>query len=251
MLRLDDLVVGIKLDGFNDAVDKIRKVKDETDGAGEHTSKLAKVWKNLKGLAIAGGTALASALVVISKKALDAYAQFEQLEGGVKKLFGKDASDLMMKQAQEAYKTAGMSANQYLQSATKFSAKLISDLGGDQVKAAKYVDKAVKQMSDNANMFGTDIGSLEQAYQGFAKGNYTMLDNLQLGFSGSKQGMEELLAKAEELTGRKFDISNFNDIIDAIQAVQDEYNITGTTAKEAAGTVEDPLSAYDIILILY
>ena len=143
-----------------------------------------------------------------------------------------------MKNAERAYQTAGISANRYMEQVTSFSASLINSLEGDTAKAAQVADMAIQDMSDNANTFGTSMESIENAYAGFARGNFTMLDNLKLGFAGSKEGMQQLLDKAEEITGKKYDISNLKDIYEAIHEVQGELNITGTTAKEAAQTVE-------------
>lgn len=147
-----------------------------------------------------------------------------------------------MQYAEEAYKTAGLSANEYMEQVTGFSASLITSLNGSTDRAAVIANKAIKDMSDNANTFGTDIESIQNAYAGFAKENYTMLDNLKLGYSGSKEGMEALLAKAEEITGTKFELGNFADMVNAIHAVQEEMNIAGTTANEAEGTIEGSIN---------
>ena len=149
----------------------------------------------------------------------------------------------MQSYADQAYKTTSMSKNKYLESATKFSAKMITDLGGDQEKAADKVDKAMRQISDNVNTFGSDIDSVERAYQGFAKQNYTMLDNLKLGYGGTKEEMERLLADASKISGIKYDVSSYSDIVDAIHVVQTEMGITGTTAKEASATIQGSLSS--------
>ena len=169
--------------------------------------------------------------------AVSAYGEFEQLSGGVEALF-KENADVVKKYADEAYKTAGISANDYLQTVTSFSASLLSALGGNTRAAAEMANIAITDMADNANRFGTDIETVQSAYRGFAKQNYSMLDNLSLGFAGTKQGMEDLLAEAERLTGAKFDINNLSDVIIAIHEVQSSMGITGTTAAEAADTIQ-------------
>ncbi len=182
------------------------------------------------------GKKAVSAFGELSKAALEGYANFEQLSGGIDTLFGS-ASDKMMNYAEQAFKTAGMSANEYMETAIGFSAALINSVGGDTERAADLADRAITDMSDNANKMGTTLESLQNAYTGFSRGNFTMLDNLALGFSGTKEGMQELLDKAEELSGIKFDISSYADIVEAIHVVQTEMGITGTTAAEAAGTI--------------
>lgn len=235
MLDLGTLRLGIKVDS-DSAKSELNKVGGEVEGTGSKVAGLAEKAKTMiKAFAAAWAV---KEIMKIGKAALDAYAQFEQLEGGVKKIFGEEASKDVMKYAERAYKTAGMSANQYMEQVTSFSASLINSLDGDTVKAAKIADMAMQDMSDNANVFGTDMASITNAYQGFSRGNFTMLDNLKLGFAGSKEGMQQLLDKAEEITKKKYDISNLSDIYEAIHAVQDEMNITGTTTREAASTVE-------------
>lgn len=192
--------------------------------------------------AIAGLVAAAStAVATLSGLSVKQYAEFEQLVGGVKTLFAnelKDSSDLVLRYADNAFKTAGLSANEYMNTITSFSASLLQGLGGDTEKAARIGHKAILDMSDNANKMGTDIAMIQNAYQGFAKQNYTMLDNLKLGFGGTKSEMERLLVEAEKISGIKYDISNFSDIIEAIHVIQTEMGITGTTAEEAATTIE-------------
>lgn len=184
--------------------------------------------------AVATGTAAVGAL---AKSSLDSYASYEQLVGGVETLF-KDSADEVKKYADNAYKTAGMSANDYMDTAIQFSASLINSLDGNTEKAAKQVDKAITDMSDNVNKMGTSVESVQNAYRGFSRGNFTMLDNLSLGFAGTKEGMQHLLDKAHELSGIEYDIESYSDIVDAIHEVQVSMGITGTTAKEAAGTIE-------------
>lgn len=148
-----------------------------------------------------------------------------------------------MQYAENAYKTAGMSANQYMDTVTSFSASLLQSLGGDTDAAAEKADLAITDMSDNANKMGSSMESIQNAYQGFAKQNYTMLDNLKLGYGGTKEEMQRLLSDAEKITGKKFDISNYADVVDAIHAVQTEMGITGTTAEEASTTIEGSINS--------
>lgn len=186
-------------------------------------------------------TVASVAVASLTKMAISSYAEYEQLVGGVETLF-KKSSGQVIKYADDAYKTAGMSANEYMKTVTGFSASLLQGLGGDTKKAAEIGNMAVTDMADNANKMGTAIGSIQDAYQGFAKQNYTMLDNLKLGYGGTKTEMQRLLVDAEKLTGIKYDINNFSDVIEAIHAVQAEMGITGTTAKEAASTIEGSLN---------
>lgn len=187
-------------------------------------------------------TAAATGMATLTKASIDQYAEYEQLVGGVDTLF-KTASDKVQEYAANAYKTAGMSANEYMDTVTSFSASLLQSLGGDTEKAAQKADQAITDMADNANKMGTGMEMIQNAYQGFAKQNYTMLDNLKLGYGGTKEEMERLLADAEKLSGQKFDISSYSDIVDAIHVVQTEMGITGTTAKEAASTIQGSVSA--------
>lgn len=183
-------------------------------------------------------TAIAGAGIGIALgKAIKEGGQLEQSIGGVETLFKKSA-DKVKKNAANAYKTAGISANQYMQQATSFSASLLQSLGGDTQKAASYADMAIKDMSDNANKMGSNMTDIQNAYQGFAKQNYTMLDNLKLGYGGTQAEMKRLLADAEKITGKKYDISNLADVYEAIHVMQEELDITGTTSKEAASTLE-------------
>ena len=162
-------------------------------------------------------------------------AALQQSLGGVETLF-KDSADKVKGFANEAYKTTGLSANAYMENVTGFSASLLQSLGGDTDKAAETANMAMIDMSDNANKMGTSMESIQLAYQGFAKQNYTMLDNLKLGYGGTKQEMQRLLADAEKLTGVKYDINNLSDVYSAIHAIQENLDITGTTAREAATT---------------
>lgn len=162
-------------------------------------------------------------------------AKLQQSLGGVETIFKKSAGKVKQYAAQ-AYKTAGMSANDYMENVTSFSASLLQSLGGNTGKAAKVANMAMIDMSDNANKFGSNMGDIQNAYQGFAKQNYTMLDNLKLGYGGTKEEMQRLLKDATKLTGVKYDISNLSDVYNAIHAIQGKLDITGTTAKEAATT---------------
>ncbi|MCB2829743.1 phage tail protein [Streptococcus dysgalactiae] len=174
--------------------------------------------------------------------AVKQFADLEQAVGGVETLFKQSAKEVI-KNSEKAYKTAGISGTKYMEQVTSFSASLLQGLGGDTAKAAKVADKAIIDMSDNANKMGTSIELIQNAYQGFAKGNYTMLDNLKLGFGGTKEEMKRLLEEAEKLSGVHYDIENFADIIEAIHVVQNELEITGTTAKEGSTTVSGSFQA--------
>nr|DAH72335.1 MAG TPA: tail tape measure protein [Caudoviricetes sp.] len=184
----------------------------------------------------------AAALVDLGKQSIMGFAEQEQLIGGVDTLF-KESSAQVQQYANDAYKTAGLSANQYMETVTSFSASLLQSLGGDTAAAAQEADQAITDMSDNANKLGTDMTSIQNAYQGFAKANYTMLDNLKLGYGGTKEEMQRLLADAEKISGVKYDLSSYADIVDAIHVVQTEMGITGTTAKEAATTIQGSANA--------
>lgn len=169
-------------------------------------------------------------------------ADLQQSLGGIETLF-KDSADIVIKNAEQAYKTAGMSANSYMEMVTGFSASLLQGLSGDTEKAAAVADMALTDMADNANKMGTKMQDIQNAYQGFAKQNYTMLDNLKLGYGGTKTEMERLLADAQKLTGIKYDISNLSDVYEAIHVIQEEMGITGTTALEAAATFTGSLAS--------
>ena len=213
------------------------------------SSQVETIGSKLKGgLATAakvGAAAVAAAgtaVVAIGKQAVEQYAEYEQLVGGVETLF-KQSADTVMGYAENAYKTAGLSANEYMNTVTSFSASLLQSLGGDTEAAAKYADMAITDMSDNANKMGTSMEMIQNAYQGFAKQNYTMLDNLKLGYGGTKEEMQRLLEDAEKLSGIEYDISSYADIVDAIHVVQTEMGITGTTAKEASTTVQGSIAS--------
>lgn len=190
----------------------------------------------------AGFGAAESAVAAVGKSALNAYADYEQLVGGVETLFG-NASDKVLQNANRAFQTAGLSANEYMETVTSFSASLLQSVGKDTKKAAEYADQALVDMSDNANKMGSNMQDIQNAYQGFAKQNYTMLDNLKLGYGGTKEEMERLIAdanKVKQANGEMADLSidSFADITEAIHIVQTEMGITGTTAKEASTTIQ-------------
>lgn len=178
----------------------------------------------------------AAAIGTAIKKSVEEGAKLEQSLGGVETLYGKHAQTVI-KNANKAYRTAGLSANAYMEQSTSFAASLLKSLGGNTKAAAKYADMAILDMADNSNKFGTNIEDIQNAYQGFSKQNYTMLDNLKLGFSGTKEGMQELLKSAEQITGKKYDINSLADVYDAIHVVQEDLGITGTTSKEASETL--------------
>lgn len=234
-------------------------MKDYEDAIGKATQSAQSFSKNfggaigkvggaIKTVAKVGAVAIgagATAVGFLTKQAVEGYAEYEQLAGGVKKLFGS-ASDDVMRFANNAYKTSGMSANQYMEQVTGFSAALINSLGGDTKEAAKLADVAMQSMSDNVNTFGTDMSSIQYAFQGFAKQNYTMLDNLKIGYGGTKSEMQRLIADAaaakdaQEKLGLSVDGTSmsFDNIVKAIQVVQYEQGIAGTTAAESAKTIE-------------
>lgn len=206
-------------------------------------SGLKSVKGSLGGLAsVAAGvsasivTAFGAAAVSIVKQSTDAYAAYEQLIGGVETLFKDSASDVVA-YAEDAFYTVGMSANEYMETVTGFSASLISSLGGDTKKAAAVADMALTDMADNANKMGTALESVKSAYMGFAKGQFQLLDNLKLGYGGSRTEMERLLRDAEKLTGVKYDINNLADVYNAIHAIQEKLGVAGATALEAEKTI--------------
>lgn len=221
----------------------VKKAGKETEDSGDKAEKAKERWskfgdalKTLAATAAAAAAAVAGVALKLGKEVVSSYADYEQLVGGVETLF-RDSAGIVQDYAENAYKTAGLSANEYMETVTGFSASLISSLGGDTEKAARYADMAITDMSDNANKMGSDMASIQNAYQGFAKQNYTMLDNLKLGYGGTKEEMERLLADAEAISGIHYDISNYADVVDAIHVIQTEMGITGTTALEAEKTI--------------
>lgn len=296
----------IKLEFESDALDELRQIRkefdelkrkltggvgdEEMDDLGEKTKKArkeidqtntsaGKLKSTLKGIArvsfkalLGGLGATATATGILVKQSVAAYAEFEQLKGGVDTLFGpkgtksieeyaklvgkstKDvkkeydsmvkAQDLVLKNANNAWKTSGLSANDYMQTVTTFSAALIQSVNGDTKKAAGLADTAMQDMADNANKMGTDMQMIQNAYSGFARGQWMMLDNLKLGYAGSKSEMERLLKDAEKISGVKYDVSSYADIVNAIHVIQENMGITGTTAKEAMFTITGSANAF-------
>lgn len=225
----------------NDGTVKIGTDLDDS-GFKSGLSKLGSVAKGALTGVTAGVGAASAAIGALSTQALNAYASYEQLVGGVETLF-KDSADTIQEYAANAYKTAGVSANSYMEQATAFSASLIQSLGGDTEAAAEYANQAIMDMSDNANKMGTGIESIQMTYQSLMRGNYAMLDNLKLGYGGTKAELERLVKDAEQLTGKALDPTKFSDVITAIHAVQENLGITGTTAKEASTTIEGSVNA--------
>ena len=244
--------------------------KAGSEGGKKFASKFGSAMGAVGKVAAAGLAAAATGVAAIGKQAVQAYADFEQLEGGIETLFGsggmglaqyaksvgkpiseiedqwfsmQDAQEIVMKNAANAFKTAGMSANDYMETAIQSGAAMIASLGGDTEKAASLMDMSITDMADNVNKMGTSMEAVQNAYRGFSRGNFTMLDNLALGFAGTKEGMQQLLDKAAELSGVKYDIGSYADIVQAIHVVQDEMGITGTTATEAAGTISGSISS--------
>ena len=228
-------------DSADDLGDELKESGEEAEKSGGKFEKLGGVLKGVGAAMGAVALAAGAAAVKLGKEVIAAYADFEQLVGGVDTLFG-DASQTVQNYAANAFKTAGMSANEYMETVTGFSASLIQSLGGDTAKAAEVADMAITDMADNANKMGTDLSSIQTAYQGFAKQNYTMLDNLKLGYGGTKSEMERLLADAEKISGIKYDLSSFSDLTEAIHVIQTEMGITGTTALEATETISGSIS---------
>lgn len=238
-------------DGFDDATKAAKKLgcvnlDKLSDGLDSLTKSAGKLALNLgtaamKGLAVATAAGVGG-IAVLTTAAIKNYAEYEQLVGGVDTLFG-DSSDRVVKYANDAFKTAGLSANEYMATVTSFSASLLQSCGGDTEKAAGLADQAITDMSDNANKMGTDMSSIQDAYQGFAKQNYTMLDNLKLGYGGTKEEMERLLRDASAISGVDYDISSYADVVEALHVIQTNMGITGTTAKEASSTIQGSAKA--------
>lgn len=201
----------------------------------------------MAGIAKVAGAAIAAAGATIVKESFELYAQYEQLAGGVETLF-KDSAETVKSNADAAFKTAGLSANQYMETVTSFSASLIQSLGNDTAKAADYADMAIRDMADNANKMGTSISLIQQSYSSFARGNFAMLDNLKLGYGGTKAEMERLLADAERIKAANgemasYSITSFADMVEAIHVVQESMGIAGATAQEAATTIEGSVNS--------
>lgn len=240
---------------MEDATDKstkeLKEMKNEMQETGNGAIKLGDLIKsNLISEGIISGfkglvgvvKSVGSALLNAGKSAIDSYANYEQLIGGVETLF-KDSSGIVENYANNAYKTAGLSANDYMETVTSFSASLLQSLKNDTSKSAEVADMAITDMADNANKMGTDMSMIQSAYQGFAKQNYTMLDNLKLGYGGTKSEMERLLKDAQKISGVKYNISNLSDVYNAIHVIQGELGITGTTAKEASTMIQGSVAS--------
>ena len=225
-----------------------------SEGSRQHSGAFKEIWigamREIGAAFIRLGGEAVNALIGVTRQAVDSVASLEQNVGGVETLF-KDSADAVIANAERAYKTAGLSANQYMETVTSFSASLLQSLEGDTVKAAAAADQAVIDMADNANKMGTDMGMIQSAYQGFARQNYTMLDNLKLGYGGTKSEMERLIEDAEKLDdsfrATRDENGNltmsFADITQAIHIVQDDMGITGTTAKEASETISGSVAS--------
>lgn len=272
MITLFKILGLIGLKGADETKKKLKETtdtaQDESNKLGKSTSRLGTIAGAVGKAAIAGVAAAGTAIGTITKFSVDAYATYEQMVGGVETLFGaqgmslseyaasvgqttaqvKDkydeliqAQNLVMDNAAKAYQTAGLSANEYMNTITSFAASLKQSTS-NEVEAAKVANQAVIDMADNANKMGTNMQDIQNAYQGFAKQNYTMLDNLKLGYGGTKTEMERLLSNAEKLTGVHYDISNLSDVYNAIHVIQENLGITGTTAKEAATTIDGAIS---------
>ena len=239
---------------LNDMNKELKEQHGNLDKSGEKALKLGDIVKanlisegiisGIKGLGKAIG-AVGNAFINVGKQAIDSYAQYEQLVGGVDTLFG-ESSKKVQEYANNAFKTSGMSANQYMETVTSFSASLIQSLDGDTAQASEVANRAIIDMSDNANKMGTDISMIQNAYQGFAKQNYTMLDNLKLGYGGNKTEMERLIADASKMTDVQKELGitvaegdmSFANIANAISVVQKNMGLMGTTALEASGTIQ-------------
>lgn len=241
-MNLFDLFVRI---GVKDEASE--KIKEFSESAKKYSEKIGHGFKTAAKVGVAATAAIGTAVGALTKKSVENYAEYEQLVGGVETLF-KNSSNTVQKYAANAYKTAGLSANEYMETVTSFSASLLQSLGNDSEKAANYADKAITDMSDNANKMGTDMASIQNAYQGFAKQNYTMLDNLKLGYGGTKSEMERLIEDANKLKKANGEMANltidsYADIVEAIHTVQTEMGITGTTALEASTTIEGSINS--------
>lgn len=272
-MNLADLILRLRVEGRQQTNQEIDETTQHAQDASEKgngaLSKLGGVVVKVGTMCAKGVALCASGISTITGFAVNAYGEYEQLVGGVETLFGAQgmsieqyaqsvgktvsevqekyaslikAQDNVMENAHQAYIKQGMSANKYMETVTAFSASLLQGLQGDTVEASKVADMAVTDMADNANKMGTSMEMIQNAYQGFSKQNYTMLDNLKLGYGGTKTEMERLLADAEKLTGVKYDINNLADVYNAIHAIQENLGITGTTAKEAMHTIQGSMN---------
>lgn len=234
---------------------KVRSTNDKISSAADQgSSAFSEVWtgalRTIGGKLVELGQMAVETAVDVAKESLAQVASFEQNVGGIEKLFGESANTVM-ENANKAFKTAGLSSNEYMESVTGFSAALINSLGGDTEQAAKLADVAIRSMSDNANTFGTDMQSIMNTYQGLAKENYTMVDNLKLGYAGTKEGMKKLIEDASKMTDVQKELGltvdgtsmDFANCVKAIEVMQASMNIAGTTSREAAGTIEGSVSS--------
>lgn len=242
-MNLFDLFIKIGADtsGAEKGIDDVGK---KASSLGSKVSKGLGVTAKVVGAAV---SAAAGGVAALATAATKSYGDYEQLAGGVETLF-KDSQDAVMEYANNAYKTAGLSANEYMETVTSFSASLLQSLGGDTAAAAGRANMAITDMSDNVNKMGTDVTAVQYAYQGFAKQNYTMLDNLKLGYGGTKEEMQRLIDDANALNAAQgnltsYSIDSYADVVSAIHDVQTEIGITGTTAKEASTTIQGSISA--------
>lgn len=241
------VVIQIDMDGKS-AQSEVKSLKSSLLGLGESVNRMGSTFKSVLGAnlvssaVIAGVNALTGAVKGAFSSTIDEGAKLQQSIGGIETLF-KDSAGTVKNYAQQAFETAGVSANTYMENVTSFSASLISSLGGDTAKAAELANTAMVDMSDNANKMGTDMEYITQTYQSLARGNYAMLDNLKLGYGGTKSEMERLMKDAEKLTGEHYTVGDFADTVKAIHAVQESLGITGTTAREASTTLSGSFSS--------
>ena len=250
-LEKNNKILGENAEELKENSNNLKDFGEQSDESGKKVLSLGDIIKaNLISDAIKSGLSsmvnsvkqFGSMLIGVGKQALESYSDYEQLSGGVETLF-KDSSDVVKSYASNAYKTAGMSANEYMETVTSFSASLLQSLNKDTAKSAEVADMAITDMSDNANKMGTSMESIQNAYQGFAKQNYTMLDNLKLGYGGTQEEMQRLLKDATAISGIEYNIDNLSDVYQAIHVIQGELGITGTTAKEASTTIQGSISS--------
>lgn len=241
------VVIQIDMDGKS-AQSEVKSLKSSLLGLGESVNSMGSTFKSVLGAnlissaVISGVNALTGAVKGAFSSTIDEGAKLQQSIGGIETLF-KDSAGTVKNYAQQAFETAGVSANTYMENVTSFSASLISSLGGDTAAAAELANTAMVDMSDNANKMGTDMEYITQTYQSLARGNYAMLDNLKLGYGGTKSEMERLMKDAEKLTGEHYTVGDFADTVKAIHAVQESLGITGTTAREASTTLSGSFSS--------
>ncbi len=224
--------------------DELTKALGDAGAAGSSSfgSKFASGLKTMGVVAGAAVSTAAAGVSAITKSAVSSYADYEQLVGGIETLFG-DSAETVLANASNAFTTAGQSMNDYMELSIQSAAALINSLEGDTAQAASLMDLSITDMSDNVNKMGTSMEAVQNAYRGFSRGNFTMLDNLALGFAGTKEGMQELLDKAQEFSGVEYDIDSYSDIVQAIHVVQEEMGIAGTTSLEASDTISGSIGS--------